>query len=170
MAGIDIAGGAGSSQFVSGYYLSAYSDQNYSLNAPNAVKTLQYNNTVLSNGITIDQFNFSKISFTYSGIYNLQFSCQVLNSSVQDHEFYLWLCKNGIPVNYSNSIVTIPSTHGGIDGHFIAAWNFVFSATAGEFYELCWSGNNTAISIETLPAIPPNIPASPSVILTVQQI
>jgi hypothetical protein len=170
MAAIDIAGGAGSSQFVSGDYLSAYSDQNYSLDSPNAIEKLEYNNTVLSNGISIDPFDLSKIVFSNAGIYNLQFSCQVLNSSVQNHEFYLWLCRMGLPEIYTNSIITIPSTHGGIDGHFIAAWNFVFSASAGEFFNLCWSGNNTAISIETLPSPAAGIPASPSVILTVQQV
>jgi len=170
MASVDISSGGASAAFIPGQYLSAYDTQNHSLGAPNAVEMLEFNTTVISSGISIQGANNTDIVFTTAGIFNIQFSCQVLNSSVQNYEFYLWLCKNGAPEAYSNSIVTIPSTHGGIDGHFIAAWNFVIQAGAGDAYQLCWSGNNTAISIQTIPSPAALIPISPSTILTVTQV
>jgi hypothetical protein len=172
MASVDITGtGAASSPvFVTGAYLSAYDTQNHTLSSANAVETLQFNTTVLSSGITIQGASNTDIIIATAGIYNIQFSTQVLNSSVQNHEFYLWLCKNGAPEIYSNSIVTIPSTHGGIDGHFVAAWNFVVQSIPSDSWQLCWSGNNTAISIETIASPAAPIPISPSVILTVTQV
>jgi hypothetical protein len=172
MASVDItaSGAAISPVFVSGAYLSAYDTQNHSLSAPYAVEQLSFNTTVLSSGITIQGTFSTDIIIATAGIYNIQFSTQVLNGSVQDHDFYLWLCKNGAAEAYSNSIVTVPSTHGGIDGHFIAAWNFVVQSVPGDSYQLCWSGNNTAISIETIASPAAPIPVSPSVILTVTQV
>jgi hypothetical protein len=170
MASVDVSGGGPAAAFITGDYLTAYDTQNHSLGAPNAVEMLEFNTTVLSSGISIQGANNSDIVFTTAGIFNIQFSCQVLNGSVQDHEFYLWLCKNGAPEAYTNSIVTIPSTHGGIDGHFVAAWNFVIQASPGDSYQLCWSGNNTAISIETIASPAAPIPVSPSAILTVTQV
>ena len=172
MASVDITGtGAASSPvFVSGAYLSAYDTQNHSLSAPNAVETLKFNTTVLSSGITIQGAFSTDIIIAAAGIYNLQFSTQVLNSNTQNHDFYLWLCKNGTAEAYTNSVVTIPPKHGGIDGGFVAAWNFVFQSVPSDSWQICWSGNNTAISIQTLPSSAPNIPVSPSVILTITQV
>lgn len=168
MAGIDIAGG-GTSQFVSGDYLSAYSILGDSITTPLEVKYITVENTVLSNGITMSGGGLTDITFANPGIFNIQFSLQVTNNSPQAHLFYLWLSKNSNPVAVSASVLTIHSTHGGNKGHMIAAWNFFVQAAANDFFTLTWTADNVNIMIETIPQANP-IPASPSVILTVQQI
>ena len=69
-------------------------------------------------------FGFSLVSSTkftadHDGVYNFQFSLQLTNSDTQDHDFYVWLAKNGTNLPNSAGLVTVPSTHGGIYGHMI---------------------------------------------------
>lgn len=170
MAGVDISGSGRAGTFVSGAYLNAYDLGNYSLTAPNNVETLQFGNTVFSDEISIQGANNTDIVFATAGIFNIVFSVQVTNNSVQNHDFYLWLCFNGAPVANSNSIITIHSTHGGVKGHNIAAWDFMVNVNIGDSYQLCWSGNNAAIAVETIPSPAGTIPVSPSVILSVTQV
>lgn len=170
MASVDVTGGSGLNTFVSGNYLSAYDTGSYSLSAPFAVENVRFGTTVLSNNITIQGVNNTDIVISQAGIYNILFSVQVTCNTPQAHLFYLWLCKNGAAVADSNSVLTIHGTHGGNNGHMIAAWNFVINALPGESYQLCWSANNIAIAIETIASPAPNIPVSPSAILSVNQI
>ena len=171
MASVDVSGGSGGGgSFVAGAYLSAYDTGNYSLPAPNAIQTLQFGTTLLSSGLSIQGTNNTDIVFSTAGIFNIFFSVQVTNNAVQDHEFYLWLCFNGSPVANSNSIITVPSTHGGVKGHNIAAWSFTVQTSIGDSYQLCWSGNNTNIAIETISPPTVLIPTSPAVILSVSQV
>lgn len=171
MASVDITGGLGAGgSFVSGAYLSAYDLGNYSLTGVNNVMTLQYSNTVLSSGISIQGASNTDIVFSTAGIFNIVFSIQVTNNAVQAHEFYLWLCFFNSPVQATNSILTVHSTHGGSKGHMIAAWDFMVQANIGDSYQLCWSGNNTNIAIETIASPGGGIPVSPAVILSVSQV
>jgi hypothetical protein len=70
----------------------------------------------------------------------------------------------------TNSIVTVAPKHGGIKGHNIAAWSFLVQTNIGDSYQLCWSGNDTDIALETISAPSVLIPVSPSVILSVSQV
>ncbi len=54
------------------------------------------------------------------GIYNLQFSAQLVNTDVQIHDIDVWFRKNGTNIASSNSRYSVPNSHGGVDGHIIA--------------------------------------------------
>jgi len=168
MASVDILG-PGFSGFTSGAYLSAYDLGNHSLTAVNGVEKLEFGNTTLSSGISIQGANNTDIVFSTAGIFNIAFSVQVTNNAVQENDFYLWLCFNGAPVANTNSIVTVAPTHGGIKGHNIAAWSFMVQTNIGDSCQLCWSGNDTDIAIETIASPGGGIPVSPAVILSVSQ-
>jgi len=170
MASVDISGGSGGGSFVSGAYLTAFDLGNHSLSAPNAVETLEFGVTTLSSGLSIQGVNNTDIVFSTAGIFNISFSVQVTNNAVQENDFYLWLCFNGAPVANTNSIVTVAPKHGGIKGHNIAAWSFMVQTNIGDSYQLCWSGNDTDIALETIAAPSVLIPVSPSVILSVSQV
>ena len=162
-------GQAGS--FVSGDYLSAYdTTASQSITGAFEIKELQFGTTVLSNGISITGVNNTDITFSNPGIYNIQFSVQVTCNTPQAHLFYLWLCVNGSPVADSNSVTTVHGTHGGNNGHLILELNFILVATAGMKAQLCWTADNTAIKVETIPSPATGIPVSPGVILSVTQI
>jgi len=53
--------------------------------------------------------------------------------------------------------------------HVVAAWNFFQTVSASDYVELKWATDNTNIVIEASAASSPH-PATPSLIVTVQQI
>lgn len=109
----------------------------------------------------------SKITVDYAGVYNLQFSAQVTNTDVQIHDIDIWFRKNGTDIPNSNSRFSVPNSHGGVDGHLIAALNFYLDFNAGDYIEIMWHVNDSAVKLEQLPAgTSPTRPATPSVIAT----
>jgi hypothetical protein len=113
----------------------------------------------------------SRVTVEYAGVYNLQFSAQFVNTQSQEHDIDIWLSKNGDNVADSNSRVTVPPRHGGINGHFLAAWNFVLQLSAADYLELFWRTDNVTVSMEALAASSsPTRPAIPSVILTLTEV
>jgi hypothetical protein len=131
---------------------------------------ITFTDTDLSNGITIGSPS-SRIVFANSGVYNITFSVQFVNQSVQIQDANIFLKLNGTNIPSSNSHVSIHGTHGGVHGHVIATVNFMMQVNANDYIELVFNATATDVSIETIPLIvTPSTPASPSVILTLQQI
>ena len=109
----------------------------------------------------------SRLNVTYSGVYNLQFSIQFNNTDTQIHDVDVWAAVNGTNVSNSNSVFSIPNSHGGVDGHLIAALNLFLPMQAGDYVELYWHTSDVAVTIEHLAAASsPTRPATPSVIAT----
>jgi len=131
---------------------------------------ITFTDTDLSNGISLGSPS-SRIVFANSGVYNITFSVQFVNQSVQIQDANIFLKLNGTNIASSNSHVSIHGTHGGVHGHVIATVNFMMQVTANDYIELVFNATATDVSIETIPLIvTPSTPASPSVILTLQQI
>jgi hypothetical protein len=80
----------------------------------------------------------------------------------------IWLQLNGVDVSGSAGLVSIPSKHGGVNGHTIVGWNYLLSVVAGQYYELVWSTSNTLVTMEYYAAGSPP-PSAASVIMTVTQ-
>ena len=113
----------------------------------------------------------SKITVDYAGLYNLQFSFQFVNTDTQIHDTDVWFRKNGTDIANSNSRFSIPNSHGGVDGHLIAALNFFLDMDPGDFVEIMWHTDDVKISIEQLPtAASPTRPATPSAIVTMSYV
>jgi hypothetical protein len=110
-----------------------------------------------------------KIKVDYSGLYNLQFSLQLVNTDSQIHDVDVWIRKNGSDVAGSNSKFSVPNRHGGTDGHLIAALNYYIELAKNDYVHLAWATNSTSVSIEQLPTqTSPTRPATPSAIITLQ--
>jgi hypothetical protein len=147
----------------SGKYGSFYSTQDQSL-AKDAVGSLTFNNTDLSNGVSI--VSNSRITIANTGVYNLQFSAQIhhIGGGGSGETINVWFSKNGVDIADSNTRYTVTSS----TKYSVAALNFFVNASAGDYYEIVWSTDNANIIIEYEPA--GAHPAIPSVILTVNQI
>jgi len=131
-----------------------------------AAYPVTFNTTDFSNGISV--VSNSRITVKSYGIYNAQFSLQFVNTNNQIHDVDVWFRKNGTNIDNSNSRFSIPNSHGGTDGHLIAALNFWIELNANDYFELMWRTTSTAVSIEQLPTqTSPTRPATPSAILTV---
>lgn len=113
----------------------------------------------------------SKITVDYAGLYNLQFSLQFVNTAVQIYDTDVWFRKNGTDIANSNSRFSVPNSHGGVDGHLIAALNYMVDMDPGDYLEIMWHTDNSNISIQQLPTqTSPARPATPSAIVTMQYV
>ncbi len=147
------------------YYLSAYDTTDQANAGATSVNKMTYNVTDINNGISI--VDNSKITISKAGIYNLQFSAQVFKTSGGSSKIEIWLCKNGQNVSNSGGEMLISGNSSGE----IATWNYLLSASANDYYELCWSSSDTAMKLDyTAAQSNPSRPEIPSVILTVWQI
>lgn len=130
-----------------------------------AAYAVTYDTTDYSNGITLS--NSSRLNVTNPGVYNIQFSVQFANGDTQIQDVDVWFRKNGTDVAGSNSKFSVPNSHGGTDGHLIAALNFFIELAANDYIQIMWATSSTLVTIEHLPAqTTPTRPATPSVIAT----
>jgi hypothetical protein len=111
----------------------------------------------------------SKMTVSYAGVYNLQFSAQLHNSEAQIHEIDIWFRLNGVDVANSTGRVSVPNKHGAVDGAAIATWNLYFNLDANDYVEIMWSTNSVDAGLEHIAAgTSPTRPATPSIIATMQ--
>ena len=130
-----------------------------------AAYAVTYNTTDYSNGITLS--NSSRLNVTNPGVYNIQFSVQFANADTQIQDVDVWFRKNGTDVAGSNSKFSVPNSHGGTNGHLIAALNYFIELAANDYIEIMWATTSTLVTIEHLAAqTSPTRPATPSVIAT----
>jgi hypothetical protein len=157
-------GPSGPSGTLSLGYGSFYDTSFQSNPVANVIRTVRYNSTDISNGVSI--VDGTKIKVTNTGIYNIQFSIQVYKTDGGADTVDFWLSKNNNSVSDTNTRVTLFN----VDHYTISAWNYVVSANAGDEYELKWSSADTNLSLYTSgPFTNPTRPRIPSVILTVVQ-
>jgi hypothetical protein len=135
----------------------------------NSVLTMGLSNSdTWNSGVSIVSGN--RITLANAGVYNLQFSAQMVKTSGNSSSHaHIWLSQNGITTPYSASQIGFPSN----SVYVVAAWNFFFQTTiANEYVQLQWEINsnvNNGISLQ-YQAATGNIPAIPSLIVTVNQL
>ena len=135
----------------------------------NTAYAINFDTTDYSNNIYIS--NSSRINVRNSGIYNLQFSAQLKNTDTQIHDVDIWLRKNGTNVAGSNGQISVPNSHGGVDGRALPSWNYIIDLIANDYVELVWSTSNTQVSIDFIPAqTSPTRPSTASIISSMQYI
>lgn len=160
-----VIGPSGPSGVVGLTYGSFYDTTTQSNPVGNIARKVTYNTTAESDGVSI--VDGSKIRVSKTGVYNLQFSIEVFKSDGATDYADFWFSKNNLTIPDSNTRITLIDK----DYYSVAAWNYVTSANAGDYFELNWSSADTNLSLSTLgPFTSPNRPRIPSVILTVVQV
>jgi len=147
----------------------AFSDYLDQTAVANTATVMRFRTTDFANGVSV--VSETKLTVAQSGIYNLQWSAQFNNNDVQLHDVSVWLRQDGtgpgVDVVGSTGLISIPNSHGGLDGHTIAGWNYFVTLAAGDFVEIWWSTNNAAVSIQHIPAqVAPVRPSTASIIAT----
>lgn len=134
-----------------------------------AAYAITLNTTDYAVGVSV--VSSSQITVRSAGVYNIQFSIQFANANVAIQDVDVWFRKNGTDVAGSNSKFSVPNSHGGTDGHLIAALNFYIQLAAGDYVQLMWSTTSTDVSIEQIPTqTSPTRPSTPSVIVTINKV
>lgn len=147
------------------YYGSFYSTADQTNAGATSENILTYNNTDISNGVSI--VSNSQITIANTGIYNIQFSAQIDKTDGGDDAVEIWLKKNGSNVDNSSTVMTLHAQ----DGKAVAAWNWFVDAAAGDYYQIAWHSADTNLFINYITGgSNPTRPAVPSVILTVNRV
>lgn len=129
---------------------------------------VDYSNGIFVGSATANTVPDSRIYVSYDGIYNLQFSLQLLNYSNAEDNVTVWLKKNGTDVPLTASVEQVNSKHGSSPGATIMALNIFQQLTAGQYMELYWASDSGDTVLATYPpGTAPVHPASPSAIVTV---
>lgn len=157
--------GSGGGQYIRFPY-GAFSDSTTQTATANTATVITFNTTDYTNGITVvtSGGKASRITVAQAGLYNLEWSGQFVNTDTQLHDVNVWLSSNGTNVVASNGLVSIPNTHGGVNGHTIVAWNTIISLNANDYIELYWSTDSTQVTLAAFAAgTLPTRPSSPSI-------
>jgi len=132
-----------------------------------AATAVTFNTTDISNGVTLS--NSSRLNVADSGVFNIQFSIQLKNTTNDSHDVDIWFRKNGTNVDNSNSRYHPPARKStGDPSHMIAALNFFIELDAGDYVEIVYKVDNVNVTLEHFAAgSSPTRPAVPSAIATV---
>ena len=147
----------------------AFSDFTSQTTTANTATLMALATTDFSNKVTIGS---SKIRVERAGIYNLQFSTQFTNTDTQLHDVSIWLRQGNdggtsADIVGSTGLISVPNSHGGVDGHSINGWNYFLSMAADDYVQIYWSTTSANVSIATYAASTgPTRPSTASVVAT----
>ena len=148
-----------------GWYGSFYDTTNQNNQNSGLAYAMKLNTTDSANGVQI--VDGTKVKVTNAGVYNIQFSAQLINTTLDATTIDIWLAKNGQAVENSNTTVTIDKKQ----TRYVAAWNFMISLNANDYIELMWFSSQANAQIHYVgPQSNPDRPAVPSLILTINQV
>ena len=142
-------------------YGSFYDTTDQTAAAINTAYAMTYNSTDITNGVYIGSPT-SRVYVDTVNVYNIQFSAQLINTAGGAHNVWIWLRKNGTDVPDSATTLRLQ----GNNTELVAAWNFLLSMNAGDYFELMWEVSDTSVFLQSDAATAVH-PAIPSVILTV---
>jgi hypothetical protein len=132
------------------------------LAAVNTGYPVTFNQTYLNNSVALQTASTSKIQVAVSGVYNFQFSGQLKSTNASAKDVHIWIKRGTTTIGYSAHRYTIE----GSDNHTNVSWNFNIDLAANEYIEMYWGADDTAITLEAIPAAAP-YPAVASAVLAV---
>jgi hypothetical protein len=128
---------------------------------------ITFDTTDYTNGVTLS--NSSRLNVAQAGIYNIQFSVQLTNTTNAPQDVDIWFRKNGTNISNSNSRFGFAARKSPSDPfHIVAAMNLFVSLDTNDYVELMWRPTDVGVAIEHYAASStPTRPVIPSVIATV---
>jgi hypothetical protein len=132
--------------------------------------TINSTDTANTNGVSI--VSGSKITVTYPGTYNLQFSIQADNANANVQDMSIWLRQgndggSSADLVGSTGYLSCPAKHGTENGHGIFGWNYFVTMAANDYIQLYWSVTSADLSIKYYTAgTSPTRPTTSSVVAT----
>jgi len=149
-----------------GFWGSFWSSNSQTITTANQIKAVELSSyDTSSNGVQL--VGTTQLQVLFAGVYNIQFSLQLISNVGSATQTTIWLRKNGVDV---------PDTAGDVSMHsnankLLPAWNYVLPLEVNDYVQLMWSADNTAVSLlATVASTTPVHPAIPSAIITMTQV
>ena len=131
----------------------------------NTAYPVVFNATYLSNAVQLQSGSTSRVEALVGGIYNFQYSGQVLSSSSNAKELAIWIRRDGTDIGYSTRVFTDSD-----NGHRnTKSWNFNIDLQAGQYIEIIAAVTSTNLWLDAQVAASPKT-GVPSSVLTVNYV
>lgn len=122
---------------------------------------VEFENTYIGNGVSIEGADDTRITVSADGIYNFQVTLQTQHTNSSDVTIWTWINKDGTDVPYGAQKQTVKG-----NGDKAVYWSFSIDLTAEQYIEMYWATDDTALSLHTEAATAPH-PGVPSAIVAV---
>lgn len=131
-------------------------DQTFSV--ANTAYPVVFNATYLNNAVALQAGSTSRIEVAIAGIYNFQYSGQLLSTNSSAKNVFVWIKRNDITINYSTHAYTLSANNEYVE----ISWNFNIDLDVGEYLELEVATSDTNVQLDAVsPTSPhPGIPSS----------
>ena len=128
----------------------------------NTAYPVVFNATYLSNAVQLQSGSTSRVEALVGGVYNFQYSGQVLSSSGSAKELAIWIRRDGTDIGYSTRVFT-----DSVNNHRnTTSWNFNIDLQAGQYIEIIAAVTSTDLWLDAAAAASP-APAVPSSVMSV---
>jgi hypothetical protein len=130
--------------------------------AANTAQPIKLPIEYLNNAVRVNSATDSRVYVDVGGVYNFQFSGQLLSGSSSAKQVYIWIARNGTDIGYSTHQYTVS----GSNTHLNISWNFDIDLDAGEYIEMRWAADDTNMKLEAAVATALH-PGMPSAVMAV---
>lgn len=130
--------------------------------AINTAYPVVYNQTYLSSNVQLRSGSTSEIQVLIGGVYNFQYSGQLLSTNSSAKNVFLWIKRNGVTIGYSTHAYTLSAN----SEYQQINWNFNIDMQAGDYLELEVATTDTNVRLDAVAATTPH-PGVPSSVMTV---
>ena len=89
-----------------------FNTQDQTFGATGTAYPVVFDNTYLHNAVALKTGSTSQIQVTVPGIYNFQYTGQVLSTNSSAKTIYLWIKRNNVTIGYSTRATTININNG----------------------------------------------------------
>jgi hypothetical protein len=148
---------------VAPYYGSFYDTTTQTNPSGTSINKFRLNSTYSSNSISIVSGYLVQVE--NSGVYNIQHSAQLDKTDTGSDDIAIWLAQNNVNVPNSATNITVAANN----GRLVAAWNWFLAMNTNDTTEIRWRSNDLNLRI-LASGSSANVPAIPSVILTVNRV
>lgn len=146
-------------------YAAFYTTATHSAAATNTAYAITWENTAVSENIAVDDTVTSRIVFTHGGVYQVDFSSELLSSNASSKSIYLWPRINGTDIPNSGFVTSL-DTNG---SRIACSRSGVFEVEAGDYLEAMFAVTDTALTIDGSAATA-FAPATPSATIAISEL
>ena len=130
--------------------------------AVDTAQVVTFNQTYLESGFEINGGSNSEITAVYGGVYNFQFTTQIVSASASSKTVFIWIARNGTDLGYTAKDFVLQGSSDVSE----ATWNFNLDLDAGEYVEMKWSADDTDAALNSEAATSPH-PGVASAVVTI---
>ena len=130
--------------------------------AINTAYQVVFNNTYLNNLIGLQSGSTSRVEVSTPGIYNFQYTGQLISANSSAKDISVWIRRNGTDIGYSRRTRTVETNN-----HYSPiSWSFNIDMDTGDYLEIMAAVTDTDLHLHSEVAASP-LPGIPSSVLTV---